>query len=164
MEKNKKLSAREALFCQNYVRTGSPREAAARSGYLVFPEKNGVRLIDQERIQNEIARIEALSREKSGAALIETGYKRLAYGGIADAVRLIFSETLNEEELEAMDLFNVAEIKRPKAGGLEIKFYDRFKALEKLQQLLHDESGQTTFLTALEKGAMALNEAGKHDV
>lgn len=34
-------------------------------------------------------------------------------------------------ELDDLDLFNVAEIRRPKDGMIEIKFYDRLRALEK---------------------------------
>ena len=37
--------------------------------------------------------------------------------------------------LAESDLFNVSEIKRVKGGGVEIKFFDRQKALEKLEEL-----------------------------
>ena len=39
-----------------------------------------------------------------------------------------------------MDLYCISEIKRPKDGSMEIKFFDRLKALEKLTQ----ESGADT--------------------
>lgn len=45
-------------------------------------------------------------------------------------------ENLN---LSKMDLFCVAEIRKPKDGAMEIKFVDRLKALEKLE---HFESGE----------------------
>ena len=35
--------------------------------------------------------------------------------------------------LGQMDLFMISEIKRPKDGAMEIKFFDRLKALEKLE-------------------------------
>ena len=44
-------------------------------------------------------------------------------------------DSLSKEDLSSIDLFNVAEIKRPKEGAMEIKFFDRIKALEKLELL-----------------------------
>ena len=42
--------------------------------------------------------------------------------------------------LAKADLFNVSEIKRIKGGGVEIKFFDRQKALERLSDL-NDRDG-----------------------
>ena len=153
-----KVSSRERLFCQNYVRMGNVREAAARSGYPIFPEKNGLRLVNQERIQEEIMHIRRWNRQRPAHSKTAAGYERLAYGGISDAVRLLFADEVSAEELEIMDLFNVAEIKRPRGGGMEIKFFDRLKALEKLQQISGgDEEEKAAFLNALEQGALAVN-------
>lgn len=61
------------------------------------------------------------------------GLRHLAFGEIQDAVRLLYAP--EEQILPAlgeMDFFNISEIKRPKGGGMEIKFFDRLKALEKL--------------------------------
>ena len=51
----------------------------------------------------------------------------------ADALRLLFDD-VPPDALDRLDLFNVSEIKKPKDGALEIKFFDRLKALEHLQQ------------------------------
>ena len=48
------------------------------------------------------------------------------------AISLLFMENPSVDKLKTMDLFSVAEIKRPKDGAMEIKFFDRLKALEKL--------------------------------
>ena len=53
------------------------------------------------------------------------GFRRLAFGGIHDAVRLLFCEDVNPRTLKNMDLFAVSEIRRPKNGGMEIRFFDR---------------------------------------
>ena len=50
---------------------------------------------------------EAELREK-----ILQGYERLAFGGVADAVRLLFAEEITPAAARKMDLFSVAEIKR----------------------------------------------------
>ena len=44
------------------------------------------------------------------------GFRRLAFGGIHDAVRLLFCEDVNPRTLKNMDLFAVSEIRRPKNG------------------------------------------------
>ena len=88
---------------------------------------------------------------------VKKGYETLAFGGIEDAVRLLFSEDPKPEDLEGLDLYNVAEIRRPRGGGMEIKFFDRIKALECLERL-EAETGQPSLFAALEAGARALKK------
>ena len=77
-----------------------------------------------------------------------SGYERLAFGNITDAVKLMFSD--KPENIENYDLFNVAEIKRPKDNSMEIKFFDRLKALEKLELLNKpDKSTTSDFYNAI---------------
>lgn len=84
---------------------------------------------------------------------IMRGYDKLAFGGISDAVRLMFCDDPNLLEIREMDLFNVAEIKRPRGGGMEIKFFDRIKAMQCLEQISDErEQGASGFYRALEQG------------
>lgn len=89
------------------------------------------------------------------------GLRHLAFGEITDAVALLYeSEEKISERLSSLDLFNVSEIKRVKGGGMEIKFFDRLKAIDKLREIAekeNDVSEPTSFYMALEKGARALN-------
>ena len=86
-----------------------------------------------------------------------SGYERLAFGSISDAVRLLFSDNPNYKTLQSMDLFNISEIKKLKDGGLEIKFFDRLRAMDKLQESgLSNESEALPFYKALEEGAKAI--------
>ena len=90
------------------------------------------------------------------------GLRHLAFGEIQDAVRLLYAP--EEQILPAlgeMDLFNISEIKRPKGGGMEIKFFDRLKALEKLQALEAAEGNTAAaFYQALEAGAKGVWQEG----
>lgn len=86
------------------------------------------------------------------------GLRRLAFGEIKDAIVLLYESEENIiNALPQLDLYNVSEIKRPKGGGMEIKFFDRLKALEKLREIAIENdtssSNQTSFYEALEKGA-----------
>ena len=61
-----------------------------------------------------------------------------------------------------MDLYNISDIKRKKGGDIEIKFFDRLKALEHLQQLTcqQDKNSAAALFSAIEKGAAALRDDG----
>lgn len=87
---------------------------------------------------------------------VTEGLRRLAFGEIQDAVSLLF-ETQEGiiESLPKLDLFNVSEIKRVKGGGMEIKFFDRLKALERLGEALEGDNSKSavSFYDALEKSA-----------
>lgn len=87
---------------------------------------------------------------------VREGLRRLAFGEIKDAVLLLYE---NEEEilsrLDGLDLFNVSEIKKPKGGGTEIKFFDRFRAIDKLSELAESEERKNacSIYEALERSA-----------
>ena len=86
----------------------------------------------RKRRKNE----ETLRREE-----VIAGYRRLAFGTGNDALRLLFCEQPSPEELAALDIFNVSDIKRPKGGGLEIRFFDRCEALLRLEAMDGSASG-----------------------
>ncbi|MCD7797430.1 MAG: hypothetical protein LUG95_07530 [Clostridiales bacterium] len=67
---------------------------------------------------------------------IGDGLRRLAFGDITDAVKLLYESEGNIIcELGSLDLFNVSEIKKLKGVGTEIKFFDRPKRLTGLPNL-----------------------------
>jgi len=94
-------------------------------------------------------------RKKSLQDEINDGLRQLAFGDIRDCLYLLFSsdeDILNN--LPRLNLMNISEIKRPRGGGMEIKFFDRIKALEKLAAAREDAaSEQLNFFSALQQGA-----------
>lgn len=150
-------SKREMYFCYHYVNTGNLREAAALAGYKKEPEKKGIQILSKTRVKNEIDR---LYEEKKKNLLYKAslGYERLAFGSVADAVRLLYLDKVEKVNLESMDLFNISEIRRPKDGAMEMKFFSRIEALEKLQQsdiIPRNEANPIYY--AMEQGIKALN-------
>lgn len=120
-----------------------------------MPEKSAMRLLNRKEIQSEIERID--KKRKRSEADISAGYLRLAFGCVSDAVKLIFSEDITEEKIDELDLFNISEIKRKKGGDVEIKFFDRIKALERLSEMSESDSlGEASIFDAIRKGASAL--------
>ncbi|MGN1417796.1 MAG: terminase small subunit [Acutalibacteraceae bacterium] len=152
----KHLTSKEKLFCA-YFRAGrNAREAAAKSGYL-FPEKAALKLLEKKEIRNELFS----PKNEENESEVMCGYRRLAFGCNADAVGLIFcDEQPDKQEIEKMDLFGVSEIKRQKGGAVEIKFFDRLKALEKLESFTEKQSddGENKLYSAIENSAVALGE------
>ena len=93
---------------------------------------------------------------------IEKGLTELAFGSCCDAVKLLFmSEDEIMQKLPKLKLINVSEIKRPKGGGMEIKFFDRQKALDRLAELQETaEDCALPFYKALERSAAAIGKNG----
>ena len=124
------LSAKEKLFCVYYAESRNGREAAARAGFAM-PQRAAVRLLEMDTVVAEIADIE--KTRTTDLSEVCAGYRRLAFGSYADALKLLFcdAETV-AGELERLDMFSVSEIKK-KDSAIEIKFFDRLKALEHLE-------------------------------
>jgi len=151
------LSGKEKLFCTYYSLNCNAREAAAKSGY-VFPEKSAMRLLKKAEIRSYIEELE--KQRKADRNDITQGYVRLAFGCVSDAIKLMFSEDPEENSIDSMDLFNISEIKKKKGGDIEIKFFDRLKALEKLQQLCEEGESYSpgSLYAAIASSAAVLKE------
>ena len=126
--------------------------SARLSGYRLNSRAKGIKLLARDDIQNEISRL-VKSKEKLARTLASVGYQRLAFGNTSDAVSLIFSEDPGEADIGSMDLFMISEIKKPKDGSIEIKFFDRLKALEKLEQISSDSPFANFFDAIGESGS-----------
>lgn len=95
----------------------------------------------------------------AGRPSVKRGYEKIAFGGVNDAVRLLFEEEPDPRELERLDLNSVAEIRRVR-DGLEIKFYDQMKALECLRSLEESDGKQPPLYRALMACARAAGKEG----
>jgi len=131
MQDNK---SRQDAFCIAYAILGNLSEAAEKAG---FDSSNalseGIKCLKNTRCRRNIAEIRELLSDSGN---VYAGLKRLAFGNCKDAVYLVFAEELPPPNvIERLDLFNVSEIKRVKGGGVEVKFFDRLKAIEKLFEI-----------------------------
>ena len=151
-----KLTAREREFCLSFLQTGDATASARRAGFR-NPESDGERLLCDEKICTELERLSEL-RGRLLSAMAVIGYQRLAFGSAADAVSLVFEENPARDGLEKMDLFLVSEIRRPKDGAMEIKFFDRAKALEKLAALSMERESSSSLYDAI--GSVAERSGG----
>lgn len=142
-----KLTAREREFCLSFMQSGDAQLSARRAGFR-NPDSEGERLLCKEKICAELERLSEL-RGRLLTALSVIGYQRLAFGSAADAASLLFEENPSREALGKMDLFLVSEIRRPKDGAMEIKFFDRARALEKLASLSMERESSSSLYDAI---------------
>ena len=161
--KEKALTQKEILFCTYYSINRSAVEAAMKAGYTIMPERTAMKLLRRENIKKKIASLSKENRVSSNE--VEAGLRRIAFGCVSDAIKIAFSEDLNTEEVKDMDLFTVSEIKVTRGKGVEIKFFDRIKALEKLSLLVgkNEEAPSDSFFRAIEEGADAIRAGCDED-
>ena len=127
------MKPREKEFCRLMTVVADPIKAARIAGYK-HPERAWSELSAREEIVSEIRRrCENIRSVYEHTAIC--GLYKLAYGGVSDALTLLYRDDLSEEDLRMLDLRNVSEIKRTDKG-IEVKFCDRIKAIDKLQELL----------------------------
>ncbi len=153
-----KLKPKEKLFCIYYCQYRNAELSAAMAGYP-FPKKAGLRLIAKSGIKNEIEYLDDKFPVTKGEVI--SGYRQLAFGTGCDAFRLLFAdEPPSIGELDEMNLLNISEIKRPKNGGIEIKFFDRLKALEKLEDISTASNSDSAlpFYEVIERSASTLKD------
>ena len=155
------LTAKKRLFCRFYYDLQNGAEAAIRAGYPAGEaSKVAAELLSHPAVVEELHLIEE-EQERSVRHQVRAGLIRLAFGTVSDAVRLATASTegaVRPEEIVALDLFNVAELKTNRSGQFEIKFFDRMRALEKLWELGETDESEAvgSFLGALQRGADAL--------
>lgn len=144
---NTTLKPKERLFGYLVASGFSPEDAAVRAGYRLKPKAVADRLMQNQDVSDYIRRIS----EKKNVCDAIAGYKRLAFGSVSDAVRLCCGEL--PDDIETLDLFCVSEIKRTDKG-VEVKFFDRIKALDRLAGMNNDNiDSAAPFYRALEEGA-----------
>ncbi len=160
--KKKGLSSKEKEFCRLYLSFADSAAAAEKAGFTGDFAKTGNVLLSRTDIADEIERLCSLQR-KSMSKMAAVGYQRLAFGSIADAVSLLYMENPSPDTLRKMDLFSVSEIKRPKDGSMEIKFFDRMKALEKLSES-EDGDGAASFYEAICRSAEVLSDREQNKI
>lgn len=149
------IKPKEKLFCRLVADGYSPQDAAVRSELTPPAKHSADRLMHRADIRECIREFS----QEDALCTAEAGYRRIAFGSVADAVRLCMGR--NVEDIDSLDLFCVQELKCTEKG-VEVKFFDRIKALERLGEI----SGTGTdsalpFYRALEEGARKL--AGDSD-
>ena len=129
------LNARQKLFCHWFALTRDAQGAADRCFRAPEKREEALRLLQTPLAQDYLRQVEAALGGEGLSATAEEGYRRLAFGPVTDAVRLMFPAEDETPPLEEMDLYNISKISQAK-GGLEITFFDRLEALDRLERAI----------------------------
>lgn len=161
MADRKKLRGKTDRFCYYYHLLRNGKEAAVKAGFFpVLAESAAGKLLQRADVWDEIRALDEAREKRAIKRDAVAGLQRLAFGSVNDSVSLLFlSEEKLDQVLQTLDFFPISEIKKPKENMLEIKFFDRLKALEKLIDLSEEESktdGLTQLYQALDKSAAAI--------
>lgn len=122
-------------FCCCYAKLGNITEAAVMAGHerdnaLVW----GINILRKKKYNRLTSELRLFFTAEAKSQVM-SGLERLAFGDARDAALLVVGdEPPTEEELKKLDLYNVSEIKRVKGGSVEVKLFDRQKALEKMME------------------------------
>ena len=85
----------------------------------------------------------------------------LAFGKANDAVKLVFLDPQDKEQIGKLDLSMVSEIKRGSNGAVEVKLLDRIALLELVAKLTAPQTSKgceaESFFTAMDKAAAKLS-------
>ena len=123
------LSEKEKLFCAYYANFGNVKEAAIYAKLGKNGETAALEILRKKTATAYIKK-QSLAKAQIKAAV---SLRRLAFGRCNDAVKLMFMQPEEVlQNIDELDLFNVYEIKKSATGNLEIKFFDKIKALSVL--------------------------------
>lgn len=151
----------KTLFALFYASGKSVKESGILAGFEEREaEQLGITLLKLKSVKKAINRFRQASF--CGEDGIKSGLMRLAFGQANDIMEVVLSdEPIGLNRLYRMNFFNVSEVKKVKGGGLEVKLFDRQKAMEKLFEIYQSENNKTgaeEFLTALSMSAGEDNE------
>jgi|GEM_PF-80669 len=120
-------------FCRWYLVLGNAAEAAQKAGFPAkSAEADALRLLQTPSCRSYLAQL-AAQPALPIQSLVIAGLSRLAFGSANDAAKLVFAEEApTNAALSALDLFHVSEIRRDKGGGVEVRLFDRQRAMERL--------------------------------
>lgn len=156
------LNAHQKLFCHWFALTGDARLAAERSFRSPARREEALTLLEAPVAKAYLAAVEDAIGHCHPLTAAEDGYRKLAFGPVTDAVKLMFPAEGEPPDPARMDLYNIAKISQAK-GGLEITFFDRLEALDRLAARQKEAAAAQDaigFLEAVAAGAAADEEDG----
>ena len=122
------MAGEQKRFARFFFYLRNLREAALHTGARAEEaEDRGLELLHSAETEAELKKLE--EADSDTLSYVKRGLNRIAFGAVNDAVNM------TARDIMGMDLFNVSEIKISGKNVLEIKFFDRQKALEKLGEL-----------------------------
>ena len=148
------LTDRMKLCCHWAALLGDRRAAVNRVYQRPEHRRAALEALASPEARRYLAGIRAAGKREPE---VLEGYRRLAFGSVSDAVKLMFMDEEAPPDIDKLDLFNVSGLRRGK-GALEISFFDRLDALDRLARKDEEarEDAGRGFYDAVLAGAAAL--------
>lgn len=148
------MTKTEKRFCEYLAITQNAVSAAKLSGFTDEPEIAAARLIQKTSVRKRCKKIIKSLCDSTDAV---GGLYRIAFSQPVDIINKVFSE---QPDFSKSDLFCVSEIKKGANGAVEIKFFDKLKALQLISEMRpNDEANKLKdFYEAITLGAKSISE------
>ena len=114
------LNAHQKLFCHWFALTGDARLAAERSFRSPARREGALTLLEAPVAKSYLAAVEDAMGHGHPLTAAEDGYRKLAFGPVTDAVKLMFPAEGEPPDPARMDLYNIAKISQA-MGWLPVK-------------------------------------------
>jgi len=144
--KELKLTKRQIEFCLFYLESFNAKKAAIKAGLAKKndAENAGMLVLLDENIKKAIQVLSECKKHAEMSDVLDM-YSRIAYADCKDFISMVKNEKgewVSEIDLEKIDGQIVEEISALK-DGVKVKFYDKMKALEKMEKILGENRQET---------------------
>lgn len=131
------MTDREIAFCEYYIHDYNVKMAALKAGYK--PERLSMlsRIAAKPKVVNYVAWLKLRVYEKAKVEAVDlfNGYAKMAFYDISDYVEIENGE-VKIKDLAEVDGQIIQEISQNVKGGITVKFPDRIKAYEHLENYM----------------------------
>ena len=133
------LTDREIAFCEYYLKDHNAKMALMKAGYKVESGSLNYRLRYKQAVVDYLAwlKVRIMNECYVSAADLLSSYAKMAYYDITDYVEMR-GNRLQPKDFGKIDGQIIQEISQNASGGITIKFPDRIKAHEKLEQFMEE--------------------------
>ncbi len=130
------MTDKEISFCEFYINDYNPYTAAVKAGYSPHSKGIGLKIRRKEKVMNYIAwlKLNLYHKANLDATDILNSYAKMAFYDIKDYVEKV-GNRIKIKDLELLDGQIIQEISQ-NTNGITIKFPDRIKAFEKLENYM----------------------------
>lgn len=137
------LDEREIAFCENFVQNHNVKLSVIKAGYKISEHAKAsmynLKFMNDERIINYIAwlNVKIYNKALIKAEQIIDFYGRLAFYDVTDFIEISPSGKMKIKPFDEIDGQLIQEVNQNAQGGYSVKFPDRIRALEKLENFMN---------------------------
>lgn len=132
------MTDREIAFCEYYIQDYNVKMAAIKAGYNATTTKSiGHRLKQKQKVNDYICWLKVRLYQKACVSAVDVlnQYAKLAFYDATDYVEKVGNK-VKLKDFHLIDGQVIQEISQNASGSINVKFPDRIKAMERLENFL----------------------------